>query len=103
MRAYNRYEYKTEVKIEYEGENFVGLSKNISQGGMFIEITKEFNIGNILKLKFKIPTLNTPIETQAQVRWVQRKDNTPTGIGVQFLLLKPIEVWAINQLGKLNK
>ena len=100
MRAFNRYTFRTDVRIEYKGEKFAGLSRNISQGGMFIEIAKEFSIGTVLQVKFNLPTHNEPIVTQAQVRWVERKEGSVTGMGVQFLRLKPIEIWAINQLGK---
>ena len=100
MRAFSRYNYRTEVKIEYQGETFTGISRNISQGGMFVEIGKEFSIGTLIKIRFSLPYHKEPIVTNAQVRWVERKEGRVTGMGIQFLRLKPIEIWAINQLGK---
>lgn len=99
MRAFNRYEYVTEVLIEYESETFKGIIKNISQGGVFININKSFPIGTTIALKFNLPKIKDQIVTQAQLRWIQKDENNQLiGIGVQFLRLKPIEVWAINQL-----
>jgi len=75
-----------------------GTSRNISQGGMFIEMSESIPMDAVVRVRFSLPGLTDgSLETEARVRWVER-EGQGRGVGVQFAALRPIEVWAINQL-----
>lgn len=94
-RAHARLDVTLNVKLQVDDREVKVTCLNISQGGMFLE-ADHITIGETVNLTFKLPDLPTPITTEARVCWSERESRS--GIGVQFVGLRAIEVWAINQL-----
>lgn len=78
-----------QVELEYErAEDFVqDYCSNLSIGGMFIGTDRPLDEGTRFRLRFVIPGRQRPIETVAEVRWVQQPEvelPTEPGMGVFF-------------------
>ena len=96
MRVYNRFEVRLPVVWGLSGRTEVeGETRNISLGGMFIATATPAPFKTVIELRFRLPALREDTKVEAHVRWV-----TEEGIGVQFIGLRAIEVWALNQLFK---
>ncbi len=65
---------------------------NLSLGGALINAGMKFSMGQRVNVSFTIPTLETPIEVGATVRW---SDDRATGL--QFDGLRARDVWALNK------
>jgi len=76
-------------------DTFYGSIEDISSSGMFIGSGRVVATGDLLTVKFILPQSGAvPIETEAQVNWVngsrqQPNDRLPPGFGVLFLELGP--------------
>jgi Tfp pilus assembly protein PilZ len=80
--------------VEHAGRILEGTSRNLSLGGMFLNVDGPVPLGARIQLSFSIPTQSRPIVAAARVRWTDGK----TGIGVQFDGLRPRDVFALQQL-----
>ena len=94
-RQHVRIEYETPVEIDDGGNRQPGTTINISQGGALITTSPIPEFGARVTLYLELPGVQDTVEIKCTVRW--RSDNE---IGVQFDMLRPIEVWAINKLRK---
>jgi Tfp pilus assembly protein PilZ len=94
-RAHDRLPIDLEVTVKVGGVVSTAAARNISQGGMFIEVDY-VPIGETIRVVFDLPDLPAPVDAEARVCWSERDGRQ--GIGVQFVGLRAIEVWAINQL-----
>lgn len=65
---------------------------NLSLGGALVTAGAKFSMGQRVNVSFSIPTLETPIEVGATVRW---SDDKATGL--QFDGLRARDVWALNK------
>ena len=65
---------------------------NLSLGGAFVTTADRLEMGTRLRITFRIPTLEEPLSTGAQVRWT-----TDEGAGVQFDGLRARDVWSLNK------
>jgi len=81
--------------ITQRGEEFVGQTRDISLGGMFIITGAPLAQTGELALKFTLPALGEYVLAQAVVRWVD-----DAGAGVQFRSLHAMEAWALHQFMK---
>ncbi|MBI2892213.1 MAG: PilZ domain-containing protein [Deltaproteobacteria bacterium] len=95
MRIHHRLELQMPVSWVHEGVEQHGTTRNLSVGGMFIDTDHAPPFHSIIRLRFRIPALRQDTSVDAHVRWVE-----PGGIGVQFVGLRAIEVWGLNQLFK---
>jgi hypothetical protein len=94
-RAHERLDVDFDVMVRVGDREIASRCLNISQGGMFIEGAHR-PMGELVTLIFELPDLPAPVEAEARVCWTERDDRT--GFGVQFIGLRAIQVWAINQL-----
>ena len=75
-------------------DTFYGSIEDISSSGMFVGSSRKVAAGDLLTVKFVLPQSGAvPIETPAQVNWVngsrqQPNDHLPPGFGVLFLELE---------------
>jgi PilZ domain len=78
-----RYPHLRELSVAYEGrsETITVHPPDISQRGMFINMTAWFPEGSVLKLRFRLPHSGVEITTRAEVRYCL----AGVGIGVKFL------------------
>lgn len=65
---------------------------NISLGGASVSAGGKMPMGQRVTVSFSIPTLETPIDVGATVRW---SDDKATGL--QFDGLRARDVWALNK------
>lgn len=89
-RRYPRVRFVTQV--ETDQGTFLGVSRNISVGGMFIEIKESPPEDSIVKVRFHLNGVAL-IFVSAEVRYAVAK----VGIGVKFLDLSPADMTHIDE------
>ena len=100
-RNSTRYSLKLPVTVVVRGDVLAGVSRNISTGGMFVELVESPTFGPSTGLVDESVTLTVELPCQplelivdAQVRW----SNGNNGIGLRFLSL---DGWEEQALGRL--
>jgi type IV pilus assembly protein PilZ len=97
LRRYSRVplDVPVEVTVKGSGERFLGLSRDISLGGMQLTIPPHPHIafGQEIDAQLTLPGQRSPFVLPAIVRWA-RGDS----VGVQFGLLGARETHAITEL-----
>ena len=97
------------MRIDYSTVDsfFWDFARNINEGGLFVETDSPLPVGTLVQLKFYLPGLDAPVETQGEVVWVGRggetgshSEDTPArpGMGIQFKELSAESKEAINRL-----
>ena len=76
-----RVRYQLEGKDEIGGEAF---SKNIGGMGICFFLSDPFPIGSFLKLILEIPGLPEPVETLAEVVWVDKAERRDEKVRADF-------------------
>ena len=94
-RAHKRLDCQIPVRIITDNGEQDGVAVNISLGGINVETLQPLAFGTKVKLRFRLPSLQTDTDVDATVRW--SKDDA---IGLQFGSLRAKDVWAINKLFK---
>ena len=95
------------------GHNFyLGVSENISEGGIFIFTFMKLEIGEHVEVEFTLPTLDRPCRVTGEVRWFRSPDSNraehnnygsvedeahSAGYGIQFHGLRPEDREAIQE------
>jgi uncharacterized protein (TIGR02266 family) len=93
-----RYDRRLEVEIVASGETHIGYCRNISLGGMFVELMSVLPVGSAIAVRFRVPTQPEAIEVTGEVRWVERGDpGQANGMGIRFHGLRARDVWALNR------
>ncbi|MBI5518083.1 MAG: PilZ domain-containing protein [Deltaproteobacteria bacterium] len=94
-RAHVRFEARLRVELEIEGATLTAYTRDLSLGGMFLQVPRGFPVtfGQALTARVYFPALAAPAPVRCVVRW-----STATGVGVAFEVLRAAETWAINQL-----
>lgn len=95
MRIHHRHEVALQVSWTHDGVVRTGTTANVSLGGMFIKTLESPPFHSTVRVSFRIPALRQDTNVDAHVRWVET-----AGFGVQFIGLRAIEVWGLNQLFK---
>jgi c-di-GMP-binding flagellar brake protein YcgR len=102
-RRTKRFEIAQEVSVARNEREFVGLTQNVSLGGMRlrVELDPPVRIGDRLSVAITIPQLPQPLRAEAEVRWQNKADKAT--IGVQFLTgFRAKETWALGQFLEAN-
>lgn len=88
-RQQSRVSVKVGVTMNSDSNVYVGLTDNVSKGGLFIATYDLLAIGRTIELEFRLPEHEEPIEVQAEVRWHRPEsdpDNgAPRGFGARFV------------------
>jgi c-di-GMP-binding flagellar brake protein YcgR len=92
-RVHQRFPFRIPVEVSIGERSVSAESVNISLGGMLVACGEPVAFGSHVHVRFRIPALKEDTRVEAAVRWV-----TGGQIGVQFLGLRAIEVWGLNQL-----
>jgi len=99
-----RLRYEASVELESDDRFYTGFSRNISGGGLFIGVASPPPVGTRLMVRFRLPTLEDPVETEAEVRWVRDgAGEVMPGMGVRFLSLPERVSTAIDQYLKQHE
>lgn len=96
-RSDQRYERRLDVDLGYEGRVIATRSRNISLGGLYVEIDQSLPFGARVHLTFHVPTQKEAVEVDGQVRWVEMDDGQVKGVGIRFEGLRARDVWALNK------
>ena len=86
-RQYPRHDVELEVTMESETNFYMGLTENLSEGGLFIATHVLKPLGTQIEVSFKLPDVREAIKVTGTVRWVREysetSDSSP-GLGVRF-------------------
>jgi len=97
-RCSTRVDLVVDVSFESEHNFYTGFTQNISSGGLFVQTLDLKPVGTNLRIKFTMPELELPVETESIVRWVREVgDPYQRGMGVQFVKLPPFAQQAIHK------
>jgi uncharacterized protein (TIGR02266 family) len=94
---YNR-RYSPRVKIgvpvAYRFGNTIAaaVTLNVSHRGLAIRTTSPLDVGTPVKVRFRLPSATSEIDTDAQVVWAKSR----VGMGLQFGALQPMSKDAID-------
>ena len=68
-----------EIRVDYSTVDalFCDFTRNINEGGLFIETPDPCPVDTMVKLQFRLPGVDDAIRTRGRVVWVDRGD--PTG------------------------
>ncbi|MCH7598759.1 MAG: TIGR02266 family protein [Myxococcales bacterium] len=75
------------VRVEYStvDEIFSEFTRDINEGGLFIETEKPRPTGTEVSLRFNLPGNVEPMQTVGRVVWVRSAtDQEPAGMGIEF-------------------
>jgi hypothetical protein len=95
MRRDARYPQLSELSMVYEGhtEEVSVRPPDLSPHGMFINTSKEYPQGAVLKLRFRLSRTGVLIQTRCEVRYCLKG----VGIGVEFVDASPEAIRAIEE------
>src|SRR3954451_8258819 len=91
-RSFTRFDVELDVSLESESNFYLGLTENLSEGGLYIATHVLKPIGTRLEVSFKLPQRPDPIRAIGVVRWVREyseTSDTPPGLGVRFEEIAP--------------
>ena len=89
----------TRIPVAYGAVDafFTEFASNINEGGMFIETDSPADLDELVELVFTFAGIDAPIQVGARVAWISDgKEESPPGMGVEFLDLAPETHLAIN-------
>lgn len=88
LRGLARVCLETAVRIRLPDEDAWGTARNLSRGGIFVELEHPIAPNAEVELEFRLPDGPTPLAPTAQVVWHRRgAPDVPMGLGMQFLAL----------------
>jgi uncharacterized protein (TIGR02266 family) len=86
-RAHRRYRIELEVSLNSDSNFYMGLTQNLSHGGLFVATHVVQPIGTDVDIALRIPTSAGLLALRGTVRWVREFAETleaPPGMGVEF-------------------
>ncbi|MET0591641.1 MAG: TIGR02266 family protein [Polyangiaceae bacterium] len=86
-RRHPRHDVELEVTMESESNFYMGLTENLSEGGIFIATHVLKPLGSVISVSFKLPEVEEPIKATGSVRWIREYSETSDaspGLGVRF-------------------
>src|SRR5262245_11333 len=90
-----RLDYRVAVEVRGAGSMLVGVSRNISHGGLYVEMEPPLKVGEPVRLRFALGSFNpVVVEAEGRIQWANRD-----GAGMIFTRgLRAREAWALNRL-----
>ena len=86
-RVYRRLALELEVSLQSDSNFYMGLTENLSNGGIFVATHVVNPIGTVVALVLRLPTRKTPLHLAGRVRWVREFSEAleaPPGMGIEF-------------------
>ncbi len=97
LRARPRLPVAVDVSMETESNFYMGLTENLSEGGLFLATYDDIRVGTELDLHLTLP--GRRITARGVVRWTREysrfTEDVPPGVGIQFLGLAAEDQQAI--------
>jgi hypothetical protein len=94
-RSHDRYPIQHAVVLLHEGKEYVGETRDMSLGGIFVHTSAPLRFGAELILKLKLVEAKYEGELPMFVRWTHGQ-----GVGLAFRSLRARDVHALNNLFK---
>ena len=92
-REQPRVSVEVEVTMTSDSNVYVGLTDNVSEGGLFVATHDLLPIGSVVELEFSLPDDDDPIRVEAEVRWHRRVSrqnyDIMPGFGAEFVDIDP--------------
>jgi uncharacterized protein (TIGR02266 family) len=91
-RAHTRHDIDLEVTLESETNFYMGLTENLSEGGLFIATHLVRPMGSRVEVSFSLPNVKEPIRAVGLVRWIRvysETSDTGPGMGLRFEEIQP--------------
>ncbi len=63
------------------------LSKNVSAGGILLELDDNLHVNTNLAIKFKIPNHEKDLHIKGKVVWSKKLDSGKTDVGIEFVAI----------------
>jgi len=89
------------VRVEYStvDEIFSEFTRDINEGGLFIETEKPRPTGTEVAMRFNLPGGEEPLQTIGRVVWVRSAGGSvPPGMGIEFDELTAVDRQRINDM-----
>ncbi|MBW2272776.1 MAG: TIGR02266 family protein [Deltaproteobacteria bacterium] len=89
------------VRVDYStiDELFSEFTRDINEGGLFIETEKPRPMGTEVAMCFNLPGSNEVVETQGRVvRISSGEGHVPPGMGIEFDELTPADRQRVNEI-----
>lgn len=88
IRGLTRVPMVAEVHIHGPADVSHGIARNLSRGGIFIEVERTAAPDTEVKLRFELPDSHVPIAPTAEIIWCRaRTADHAAGMGMRFLAL----------------
>ncbi len=89
------------IPVDYSAVDafFSEFTTNVNEGGMFIATETPSPLGTEVRLEFRLPGLERPVNVAGRVAWVSDgKGESPVGMGIEFHEIAPQVRSTINDL-----
>jgi uncharacterized protein (TIGR02266 family) len=99
-RAFERCDVELEVTLESESNFYIGLTENLSEGGLFIATHLIKPIGTPISVTLKLPNSTAAFTASGTVRWIRQysvTSDTDPGMGVRFEEVTPEQTALIRE------
>ena len=84
-RRFGRSDLLVQVEYSTVDEIFSEFTRDINEGGLFIETEKPRPTGTEVAMRFSLPGNHEPLQTIGRVVWVRSaSDQVPAGMGIEF-------------------
>lgn len=98
QRRFMRCDVELEVNLDSDSNFYMGLTENISEGGLFVATHRYKPLGTLVTLSFRVPNRPDSITLRGEVRWLRPangRNEVHPGMGIQFVDVGPEELAAI--------
>jgi uncharacterized protein (TIGR02266 family) len=92
-----RADIEMSVQMKTAADSFIGTSKNIGVGGLYVATERSFQVGDRLAVEFSLPELDRVVSVDAEVRWIRAAPAGAPGIGLRFIRLPIVSAIAIQE------
>ncbi|HEX9298475.1 MAG TPA: TIGR02266 family protein [Polyangiaceae bacterium] len=93
-RAHRRFRIELEVSLQSDSNFYMGLTQNLSYGGLFVATQLVQPIGTQVEVALRLPTSKAPLSLQGAVRWVREIpigfEGLP-GMGIEFESMSEVD------------
>lgn len=84
-RRFNRTDLLVRIEYSTIDEIFSEFTRDINEGGLFIETEKPRPTGTEVAMRFNLPGSDDPLQTVGRVAWVRSAGtDAPAGMGIEF-------------------
>lgn len=98
-RRFNRTDLLVRIEYSTVDEIFSEFTRDINEGGLFIETEKPRPTGTEVAMRFNLPGSDDPLQTMGRVAWVRNStEGGPAGMGIEFDELSQEDRMRINAM-----